>query len=80
LGRTGQIAELMKVHKEASQIVPKLCGHIAGPHIDGAYDKLFVWLRDPDFPIGLLPPYRGFDERQASAARQAFETHFAGWE
>lgn len=80
LGRTGQIAELLKVHKKASQIVPKLCGHIEGSYIDGAYDKLFVWLRDPAFPIALLPPYRSFNEQQARIARQAFEAHFAGWE
>ncbi|MSO22643.1 MAG: dihydrodipicolinate synthase family protein [Acidobacteria bacterium] len=80
LGRTGQTHELLKIHKEVSQIVPKLFGHIEEPHIDGAYDKLFIWLRDPSFPFALLPPYRGFNEQQAKIAREAFETHYSGWE
>ncbi len=27
------------------------------PHMDGAYDKLFCKLHDPEFPLRLLPPY-----------------------
>lgn len=80
LGRTGKIAELMELHKLVNQIVLKLFGHISEPHIDGAYDKLYIWLRCPAFPLRLLPPYQGFNDEEAYIARAAFNTHFAGWE
>jgi dihydrodipicolinate synthase/N-acetylneuraminate lyase len=35
-------------------------------HMDGAYDKMFIKLHDPDFPLRLLPPY-------VSASDAAFE-------
>jgi len=36
----------------------------AGPdaRIDGAYDKLYARLREPRFPLRLLPPYEGMSE------------------
>jgi len=34
-------------------------GKAAGAHIDAAYDKQFVKLHDPEFPLRLLPPYTG---------------------
>jgi dihydrodipicolinate synthase/N-acetylneuraminate lyase len=80
LGRARQIAELFELHKQISQIVPKLFGHITETHIDGAYDKLFVWLLNPSFPLRLLPPYQGFSEQEAQIAREAFEEHFRDWE
>jgi hypothetical protein len=36
-------------------------------HMDGAYDKLFVKLHEPDFPLRLLPPY-------ASSSDEIFQT------
>lgn len=31
-------------------------------HMDGAFDKLFCRVHDPDFPLRLLPPYSGVSE------------------
>lgn len=80
LGRARQITDLLEVHKQIGQIVPRLFGHISEPRMDGAYDKLYVWLRHPAFPLRLLPPYQGFSDEEAKIARQAFEQHFPGWE
>jgi dihydrodipicolinate synthase/N-acetylneuraminate lyase len=77
LGRTCQIPGLMEMHKTINQIIPSLIGHITEQHIDGAYDKVFVWLRDPTFPLRLLPPYRGLSEEEARLTRKAFESSFA---
>ncbi|MBL9178343.1 MAG: dihydrodipicolinate synthase family protein [Verrucomicrobiaceae bacterium] len=33
-------------------------------HMDGAFDKLFCRVHDPDFPLRLLPPYSGVSEAQ----------------
>ena len=60
-GRARRMAELMELHKQVGEIVPKLFGHVPEPRIDGAYDKLFAWLRNQDFPLRLLPPYQGFN-------------------
>lgn len=79
-GRAHRTAELMELHKQLSAIVPKLFGHTAEPRIDGAYDKLFAWLRHPEFPLRLLPPYQGFNAAEAAVAREALLKHFPGWE
>ena len=79
-GRARRTAELMELHKQIGEIVPKLFGHISEPRIDGAYDKLFAWLRTPDFPLRLLPPYQGFNATEAAIAQEALLKHFAGWE
>lgn len=40
-------------------------GALAGrAHMDGAYDKMYVKLHLPDFPLRLLPPYSGASEAQ----------------
>ncbi|MBL9209783.1 MAG: hypothetical protein JNL92_04905 [Opitutaceae bacterium] len=35
-----------------------------GTYMDGAYDKLYVKRHFPEFPLDLLPPYRGATEAQ----------------
>jgi len=79
-GRDRRTAELMELHKQVGTIVPKLFGHVPEPRIDGAYDKLFAWLRNPNFPLRLLPPYQGFTAAEAAIAREALLQHFLGWE
>jgi len=37
--------------------------------IDGAYDKLLVWLTDQLF---LLPPYEGFSDAEAALSLQYY--------
>ena len=46
-----------------------------GPHMDGAFDKLFANLAQPEFPIRILPPYQGLTETQADQARGYFHHH-----
>jgi dihydrodipicolinate synthase/N-acetylneuraminate lyase len=31
-------------------------------YMDGAYDKMFCKIHDPEFPLRLLPPYSGFSD------------------
>ena len=67
----------MEMHLAINKIVLGLIGHIAGPRIDGAYDKMFAWLRDPAFPLRMLPPYQGLSDEEARQARDAFQLHYA---
>lgn len=52
-----------------------------GAHMDGAFDKLFSRLANPNFPLRLLPPYTGATdaafERFAATLRERFP---AWWE
>lgn len=38
-------------------------------HMDGAYDKMYLKLHYPDFPLRLLPPYVSADEEQFARFR-----------
>jgi dihydrodipicolinate synthase/N-acetylneuraminate lyase len=76
LGRARQVPDLMEMHKTVNQILICLIDHITEKHIDGAYDKMFAWLRDPTFPLRLLPPYRSLSEEEARLARNIFESRF----
>lgn len=40
-------------------------------HMDGAYDKLFVKLREPSFPLRLLPPYASTSDATFARFRDA---------
>ena len=43
--------ELRSVHRAVKEAVN------GEAHMDGAYDKLYTKLREPRFPLRLLPPY-----------------------
>ncbi len=48
-------------------------------HMDGAYDKLFAALRDPRFPLRLLPPYRSAPATALEQFRRAITADFPAW-
>ncbi len=50
-----------------------------GAHMDGAYDKLFAALRDPRFPLRVLPPYRGAPAAALEQFRRALAADFPAW-
>lgn len=76
-GRTGDIAGAFELQTRFIAIGESLYGTARSAHMDGAYDKLLVWLRDPAFPRRLLPPYETFPEEDAARARQAYEKHWS---
>lgn len=58
LGQEGIFAELDAMQQELADIVPALKAAAGGGvHMDGAFDKMFCRLHDPEFPLRLLPPY-----------------------
>lgn len=50
-----------------------------GPHMDGAFDKVFARMRDPRFPLALLPPYQGTSDDAYEAFRAALRAHHPRW-
>lgn len=73
--RTGPL--LNEMRQELAQIVEDLKRLVATTaHMDGAFDKMFCRVHDPDFPLRLLPPYASASEEAfAQFEKLLFETH-----
>lgn len=67
--RGARLARLREEFRVAHRAVKTAVGNEA--HMDGAYDKLYVRLRDPQFPLRLLPPYQSASESAFSRFRAA---------
>jgi dihydrodipicolinate synthase/N-acetylneuraminate lyase len=77
-GRDRNQAALYELQHEFQRMSTGLWEQVsAGPHMDGAYDKLLVKLGLlPEFPLRLLSPYLGFGEADYQAARRfLLESH-----
>lgn len=48
-------------------------------HIDGAYDKMFARINDPEFPLRLLPPYSYASEQQFAQVLAGLREHVPQW-
>jgi dihydrodipicolinate synthase/N-acetylneuraminate lyase len=72
-GQRGDGDALRRLIRELSRIRAQVIAVVAQErgHMDGAYDKLYARLADPEFPLGLLSPYQG-------ASPAAFEA-FRSW-
>lgn len=72
-GKRGDDDALRRLTRELSRIRTQVIATVAQErgHMDGAYDKLYARLADPEFPLGLLSPYQG-------ASPTAFEA-FRNW-
>ena len=71
------LPELFRITQLLFDVGEDLFAHIERDHIDGAFDKLFVWLRDPAFSNRLLPPYDGLSEDDSRICREIFDARFA---
>jgi len=59
-GQKRQIAKLLALQQELTSVTNEMTALCASEaHIDGAYDKLFCKMHDPEFPLRMLPPYNG---------------------
>lgn len=60
-GQRGDVATLRRLTGELNRLRAKVIAVVAQErgHMDGAYDKLYARLADPEFPLGLLSPYQG---------------------
>lgn len=57
-GCTGNVEKLIRMEGEIHQITRELLRVVTdNERIDGAYDKVLWKLHDPEFPLGMLPPY-----------------------
>jgi dihydrodipicolinate synthase/N-acetylneuraminate lyase len=61
-GLKGDKDTLLGMQRELYALGEALAGAAGGGKIDGAYDKIFCRIGQPDFPLRLLPPYEGTSE------------------
>ncbi len=80
-GKEGHLDELRTMLAELNAIREKIIALVtqAGGHMDGALDKVYARLLDPEFPVGLLSPYQGADEDVCEAFARWLETTLPAW-
>jgi dihydrodipicolinate synthase/N-acetylneuraminate lyase len=80
-GRKRQVEDLFRLQHEFQDFSDNLWAAVRpGPHMDGAYDKMLVKLGFfSEFPLRLLPPYRGFEQSDYDALRRLLDTRYADW-
>lgn len=62
--------DLRRLGEELDEVCRAVVGSVGDAgHIDGAYDKLFVKLHLPEFPLRLRPPYGCADETRMQTFR-----------
>jgi len=76
-GRQGDLEELFRITRLFSDVGNALFAHCPRTMIDGAYDKTYLWLRNPRFSNRLLPPYQGLTAEESDHCRAVFEQRFA---
>lgn len=79
-GRERDLPTLLGMQEELLSLVRDLKGIIgSSAHMDGAYDKLFLKLAVPEFPLRLLPPYAGATEEAFEAFRDLVRAKYPHW-
>ena len=74
-GRDGDTATAFAIQARMQQMHEGFARNVSGAHMDGAFDKLFTSLTQPEFPIRILPPYQSLTDTEAAAMREYFRTH-----
>lgn len=63
-GRDQDAERLLRLNRLIRKMTSELVSiYPEDAHIDGAYDKLYHKIHDPDFPLRLIPPYKGADQK-----------------
>jgi dihydrodipicolinate synthase/N-acetylneuraminate lyase len=78
-GRGRDIASLLDMDRELSEITHEFQRCFGGAHIDGAYDKALWRLHQPGFPLRLLPPYHGVDPADVEQFRSLLRERYPRW-
>ena len=74
-GSSGDIRLALEIAERFNQHRDGICGHVKRTMIDGAFDKLLVWLTDQTFPRRLLPPYEGYSDEEAAVSLEYYRRH-----
>jgi dihydrodipicolinate synthase/N-acetylneuraminate lyase len=58
------VATLVALQRECNIVIETLFEAVPDSRIDGAYDKIFEKMHDPEVPLRLLPPYVGTSDEE----------------
>jgi dihydrodipicolinate synthase/N-acetylneuraminate lyase len=79
-GRQRDAATLATLIDEVAVLSRELSAAVGpAPHIDGAFDKLFCRLHDPEFPTRLLPPYVTSGDAACDRLAAALRAKLPSW-
>ena len=71
---------LKPIQRESAEIITELLAFAKEEaHMDGAFDKMFVHLHIPAFPLRLLPPYAGVSEVTMERFKQLLSEKYPRW-
>ena len=77
-GRDG--SALLRSQRELMEMVADLVALGRGEaHMDGAYDKVFCKIHDPEFPLRLLPPYAGLSQKTFERMVAMIRSKYPRW-
>lgn len=80
-GQCGDGDALRRLTRDLNRIRAQVIAVVAQErgHMDGAYDKLYARLADPEFPLGLLSPYLGASPAAFEAFRRWLAQQAPAW-
>jgi hypothetical protein len=78
-GERRDAAALAALSQECSLVLQTLFEVVPTGRIDGAYDKLFQKMYDPEFPLRLLPPYGGSTDGEFRAFVKLLGQRLPDW-
>lgn len=78
-GAERDLDTLVSIQREVNIVVRTLFEAVPEGRIDGAYDKLFAKMYDPEFPLRLLPPYFGASDEEFRAFVQLLSQRLPEW-
>lgn len=79
-GKSGDESFLKPIQRESAEIISELLAFArAEAHMDGAFDKMFVRLHVPEFPLRLLPPYAGVSEATMKRFARLLAEKYPRW-
>jgi dihydrodipicolinate synthase/N-acetylneuraminate lyase len=78
-GRRRDLGTMMELQREI-HVFNELFAFLEGSvHIDGAFDKMFARINDPEFPLRLLPPYAYVSDEQFRQFAAALRERLPQW-
>ncbi|MBX7207942.1 MAG: dihydrodipicolinate synthase family protein [Verrucomicrobiaceae bacterium] len=79
-GKRREKAFLEPVQRESAEIIAELLAFAkTEAHMDGAFDKMFLRLHLPGFPLRLLPPYAGVSEATMERFARLLAEKYPRW-
>jgi dihydrodipicolinate synthase/N-acetylneuraminate lyase len=79
----GQHKDLKALHRQQRELSEMIDEIVAlgrsEAHMDGAFDKVFCKIHDPEFPLRLLPPYSGLTEQTFGKILDVIRKKYPQW-